>query len=244
MTKLLLPQKTLDDARLMHGFFDDFHAFLTAQSGAAYTVTTAVDGTVLVNDAAGGTVTIASATATVGDNEDTYLNREPEGFLPAAGKPLYFEAAVKYSEVSTNTPNVIVGLTDAVAANLLVDNGAGPKTSGTTLAFYKVDGGLNWNVHVSLSTTQTSVQLTAANSLDKSAHLGASTTFQRLGILFLPRTAALADVSFFIDGTLVYKVSDWTFTSATEIQAVAGVKNGTTTACSLTMDYWGCYQLR
>ena len=86
-------------ARLTHGFFDDFQGFLTAQSGANYTVVTAVDGTVLITDAAGGVVTIANGTATIGDNEDCYLAREPEAFLLATGKNLRFMASVKFTQV-------------------------------------------------------------------------------------------------------------------------------------------------
>jgi len=228
----------------VHGFFDDFQAFLTAQSGWAWTVVTAVDGTVLMTDAVGGKIIIANGTATIADNEDTYLNREPEAFLPAANKPIITEALLQFDEVSTNTCNVIFGMTDAVAANLLVNDGGGPKTSGTTLAFFKKDGNLNWFVHVSLSTTQTSVELTAANSLDKVAHVAGSTAYQRLRIEFLPKNATQADVLFFIDGIAVYKITDWVFTSATEIQSVVGCKGGTAAAMTVNVDYVWAYQKR
>ncbi len=231
-------------ARLTHGFFDDFQGFLTAQSGWAWTVVTAVDGTVLMNDAAGGSVTIANGTATIADNEDCYMAREPEAFLMAANKPITFAASLKYSEVSTNSCNVIAGMTDAVAANLLVNDGAGPKTSGTTMAFYKVDGSLNWFVHASLSTTQTKVELTAANSLDKVAHAAASSAYQELRIDFIPKTTTLADIEYYIDGVCVYKITDYVFTSATEMQAVVGCKGGTAAAMSVDVDYCFGYQKR
>lgn len=228
--------------RQWHGFHDQFHGFLTAQSGASYTVVTAVDGTVLIQDAAGGVVTIANATATIGDNEDCYLAREPEAFLMAADKPLKYGSRLKFDEVSTNSCNVISGLTDGVAANLLVNDGGGPKTSGSTLAFYKKDGNLNWWIHVSLGSTQTSVELTAANSLDKVAHAAGSSTYQWLEIEFLPKTSTKADVIFYIDGVPVYKITDFTFTSATEMQAVVGCKGGTAAAMSINLDDLYCYQ--
>lgn len=243
MKGLAIPQSVLD-MRLVHGFFDDFHGFLTAQSGASYTVVTAVDGTVLLGDAAGGVVTIANGTATIADNEDCYLAREPEGFLMAASRPLRFGARLKFTEVSTNTCNVIAGLTDAVAANLLVNDGGGPKTSGSTLAFFKKDGNLNWHIHASLSTTQTTVELTAANSLDKIAHPAGASTHAWLEIEFLPKDSAKADVIFYIDGTPVYKITDFTFTSATEMQAVVGCKGGTAAAMAVDVDALYCYQAR
>lgn len=241
MKGLAYPDEILG-MRQWHGFRDQFHGFLTAQSGANYTVVTAVDGTVLVQDAAGGVVVIANATATIGDNEDCYLNREPEGFLMAANKPLKFGARLQFTEVSTNTCNVIAGLTDGVAANLLVNDGGGPKTSGSTLAFFKKDGNLNWFIHVSLGSTQTSVELTAVNSLDKTAHAAGSAGYQWLEIEFLPKTSALADVIFYIDGVPVYKITDFTFTSATEQQAVVGCKGGTAAAMSVNLDDLYCYQ--
>lgn len=243
MKGLCLPQSILD-AKLVHGFHDDFQAFLTAQSGAQYTVVTAVDGTVLMTDAVAGAVLIANGTATIGDNEDCYLAREPEAFLLAASKPLKFGARLKFSEVSTNACNVIAGLTDGVAADLLVNDGAGPKTSGSTLAFFKKDGNLNWHVHVSLGATQTTVELTAANSLTKAACAAGSSSYAWLEIEFLPKNATQADVIFYIDGVPVYKFTDYVFTSATEQQAVVGCKGGTAAAMSVNLDYLYTYQAR
>lgn len=244
MNDLQLPE-CVRLAPLVHGFFDDFEGFITAIVTDAYTVVTAVDGTVLISDAVGGKVIIANATASIGDNEDCYLAREPEAFLFAADKPAVWGAKINFPEVSTNSANVVAGLTDGVAANLLVNDGAGMKTSGTTLAFYKIDGKLNWHVHVSLSTTQQSIELTAANSLDKVAHpAGHASAYTDLRIEFMPKNSTQADVTFWIDGKCVYKFTDWVFTSATEVQAVLGCKGGTAAALVLNADYHYCYQKR
>lgn len=245
MSKLINLPEMAKLAPLVHGFFDDFQGFLTATSTDKYTVVTAVDGTVLQRDSVPGGVDIKSAVASAAGNEDTYLVREAETFLPADDKPLVFEALVQATEDDVNQNNLFVGLTDGAAANLLVNDGAGPKTSGTTLAFFKKDGGLNWWVHVSLSTTQQSVELNAANSLDKTAHVGSGSAKQRLRIEFQPKNSTQADVEFYIDGILVYKISDWVFTSATDMQAVAGVKDGDAgDEVTLSMFYWFCYQKR
>lgn len=245
MNKLLsLPDEALLIPRV-HGFIDDMHGFLTATMTAKYTVVTAVDGSVLQADAAGGIVNIKSAVASASGDEDCYLVREAEGFLFAANKPLCFEALVQATEDDTNQNNLFVGLTDAAAADLLVSAGAGPKTSGTTLCFFKKDGGLNWWVHCSLSTTQTSVELNATNSLDKTAHVGSGAAYQRLRIEFMPYSSTAADVLYYIDDVLVYKISGYVFTSATEVQAVCGTKDGDAgDEVTIKLDYWFCYQLR
>ena len=230
---------------LQYGFFDDFQGFLTATSTDKYTVVTVTDGSVLQNDSAPGGVAIKSAAASAAGNEDCYLVREAESFKPAAGKPLSFGALVQATEDDTNQNNLIVGVTDAAAADLLLNDGAGPKASGTTLAFYKVDGGLNWWVHASLSTTQTKVELTAANSLDGVAKVGSGSAKQLLEIDFLPKTSTLADVIYKIDGVTVYKLTDWVFTSATDVQAVVGCKDGDA-GDEVTINLYGlyCYQAR
>lgn len=241
MKLLPLPEMALL-APQVFGFIDQFQGYHADQG---YTLVTAVDGTVTNIDGAGGGVAIKSAAASASGNEDAYLVREPEAFLFAADKPLIFEALVQATEDDVNQNNLFVGLTDGAAANLLVNDGAGPKTSGTSLAFYKVDGGLNWWIHASLSTTQTKVELNAANSLDKIAKVGSGSAKQRLRIEFCPKNATQADVLFFIDGTLVYKLTDWVFTSATEAQAVCGCKDGDSgDETTINLFYWFCYQRR
>lgn len=230
---------------LQYGFHDDMQGFLTATSTDKYTVVTAVDGSVLQVDAAPGGVNIKSAVASASGNEDCYLVREAETFKPAAGKPISFGALVQATEDDVNQNNLIVGLTDGAAADLLVNDGAGPKTSGTTLAFFKKDGGLNWWVHVSLSTTQQSYELTATASLDKTAHVGSGAGDQFLEIDFLPKNSTQADVIFKIDGVAVYKITDWVFTSATDVQAVCGAKDGDAgDEVTITLRGWYCYQVR
>lgn len=230
---------------LQHGFCDDFQGWLTATSTDKYTVVTVTDGTVTQIDAAGGGVAIKSAAASASGNEDCYLARESESFKPAADKPISYGALVQATEDDTNQNNLYVGLADAVAVDLLVNDGAGPKASGTMLGFYKVDGGLNWNIVASIGTTQTKVELTAANSLDKVAHVGSGSAKQFLEIDFIPKTSALADVIYKIDGVAVYKITDWTFTSATDVQAVVGCKDGDA-GDEVTINLYGlyCYQGR
>jgi hypothetical protein len=52
------------------------------------------------------------------------------------------------------------------------------------------------------------------------------------------------DVEFWIDGVLVYKIKDTSYTSATEMHVFAGVKNGDTNLETLNVDYIEAWQLR
>jgi hypothetical protein len=225
--------------RLQHGFFDDFQGYLSATATDKYTEVTTTDGTVLQKDAREGGVAIKTAVATAG-NEETYLARESELFCPTADRPITFGALVQATEDDTNQNNLYVGIADAVAAALLRDDGAGPKTSGTMIGFYKVDGGLNWNIVLSIGGTQTKVELSAANTLTGLAYVGSGSAKQFLEFDFLPKNATQSDVIFKIDDVPVYKATDWVFTSATDAQAVAGAKDGDS-ADEVTLNLYGWY---
>lgn len=241
------PVRIPDSAKLGHlsfGFHDNFCSKI-ADVTNEYTLVTAVDGSLTINDAYPGGVAIKSAAASAAGNEDAYLVKEPEAFKPQAGKSIDFQAIVQATEDDTNQNNLFVGLTDGAAADLLVNNGAGPKASGTMLAFYKVDGGLNWWIIGSVGATSTRVELSALNTLTKKAYVGSGAANQRLQIKFRPWDSTRANVEFWIDDELVYMLQDWVFTSATDVQAVCGCKDGDAgDETTINLYDWYCYQAR
>lgn len=242
MTKLVeLPdiEQLMEDS---HGIADDFYHYVT---GDDFSTVATDSGTAADSDAAGGVLVINPSDGSVVNNDETYVKGTQEVFKFAADKPIDFEIRLQYAEANTDDANVFAGVVDAVAANLLVDDGAGPKTTASGMGFFKVDGGTNWKIWASLSTTQTAVELTAANSLDGVAKTAGGSSYQRLRCVFLPKTSALADILYFIDDVLVYKITDFTFTSATEMQIGFGMKNGADTNVeTLNVDYVRCRQKR
>lgn len=223
---------------LTFGVESDFTHFVT---GDDFTDTSADSGaTIAMQDAVGGIVKLSSIAI---DNNEVYLLSTKELFKFAANKPLMARCRLKYAEANTDDINVIFGLADAVAANHLQDNGAGPVASYSGAVFYKVDGGLNWNVEASISTTQTTAELTAANSLDKTAHVGASTAYQVLTIESIPYSSTNHKLNYYIDGVHVYAI-DHVYTNATEMMLFVGLKLGGATVEDVYVDYLGCYQKR
>ncbi len=209
-------------------------------------VTTLTDlGSASVGDAAGGVLALVPSDATVADNDEAYVESANEVFRFAAGKPLLFEARVQFTEAATNAANIIVGVIDAVGANSLLDNGGGPPASYSGAVFFKVDGATTWNVETSNSTTQTTTELTAsnANNLAKRTVTAGGAAYQTLTLEFVPYSATAAYVTFSVDG-LVVAQHDYVFTSATEMQVVLGVKNGSTNNEQLNVDYVSCSQSR
>jgi hypothetical protein len=195
---------------------------------------------VAITDATGGVVTLTTGGT---DNNECYLHTTKELFKFAAGKPVFFEARLQYSEANTDDANLCVGFLDAAGANALVDDGAGPKASYSGALFFKVDGGTRWNVETSVGGTQNTLELTAAGSLDRNAHSAGGSAYQVLRIEVNPLSSTQAEASFFIDGTHVAKLL-FTFTGATEMQAIVGVKAGGGNSEVVSVDYLSAWQLR
>lgn len=228
--------------RRQHAIFSDFTDDYVSTSW----VSTLTDsGTAGVGDAAGGIMALVASDGTVADNDEAYLESPNETFLFANNKPLLFEARIQFTEANTDDANIIVGMKDAVAADTLLDNGGGPAASYTGAVFFKVDGGTNWQFETSISGAQTTTDLTAANAnnLSKVVQTAGGASYQTLRISFEPYSSTAAKVNGFIDG--VHVVShDFTYTSATEMQLCAGVKNGGANVETLNIDYMGGWQLR
>lgn len=239
MSKLFeLPDEALI-GRSVHGFFDDFDHLVTADRWTDTSGDTTA--TVSVADGVGG---ICAVFTDGTDNNEAYLHNTTELFKFADAKPLMFEAYVQYTEANTDDANVLVGLMNAVGANSLVDDGVGPKADYSGACFYKVDGGTNWIVEFSDSTTQQTVELTAANSLDGVAKAAGGSAYQRLRIEFVPTAGSVADVKFFIDDELVYVFNGVSYANATEMEAVVGAKAGDSNAETVNVDYLMAYQKR
>lgn len=229
-----IPLEDFSDKLTRIELFDDFFHYTTTEN---FTSILTDSGTATVSDAVGGILTITASDGTVADNDEAYVSSTAEAFKFAASKPLYFEARVALTEANTDDANVIVGLADAFAANTLLDDGAGPKASYSGAVFYKIDGGTAWLAECSIAGTQTAVTLTGAT-------FPGDGTYQKLGIEFIPTSASVATVKFFIDGSLVGSTEAFTYTSATDMEIGAGVKNGGANNESLLVDYLFCSQVR
>lgn len=200
------------------------------------------DGFVSVADGVKGIIALAASDATEGDNDEIYLVSNKELFKFLDNKPIVCEIFSQFTEANTDDANVMFGLMDGVAADSLADDGAGPKSSYSGCVFYKVDGGTVWVCESSLSTTQitNTTKTTAGGS-----------SFQRLRIEVQPVSSTEAVITFFIDGAQARDTSTnlpishrLTYTSATEMQLVAAVKNGSTNVETLNIDSMGCFALR
>lgn len=171
------------------------------------------------------------------DNNECARSSTAKPFLVAANLPMMTAGRLSYTENATNKANVFFGFSSAFAANLMLDDGAGPATNMSAAAFYKVDGSTTWSVIVSNGTNQTLATLTAAVSRDKLVKTAGGGVYQALRVEINPISSTLAEVMFFIDDVLVYKVAEWTFTSIAQMGFGTYLKAGGAGGEVLTLDY-------
>ena len=237
MANLVKPHWNALDPYYFHIFSD----FIDDQSDIVAVDTITDTGTVTIGDAVGGIVALVPSDGTVADNDEAYLATPNEVFKFAAGKPIWCEAYVQFTEANTDDANIAFGMANAVAANLLVDNGAGFRTSGSIIAFLKVDGETVWRVvsrcNATLNNTLTTITAGGA-------------AYQRLQIECVDRDPTYFKVMFKIDdqyargtdGRVIEHILP--FASATEMQLFLGVKNGDTNLETLNCDWWSASQTR
>jgi hypothetical protein len=234
MTRALLRNPAIDMMLRQASVIDSFVKLDTTQ----WTSNIDTTGTIAALDAVGGVVSIATAAT---DDKLSSLHTVKEPFLFTANRPLIGGAQYQYQEVSTNTNNHFIGFMNAFATASMAVAGAGPKTSGSLMGFYKVDGGLNWNVVFGVNGTATTAELTASNSLTKVAcpAATASGVFSLLEVEFVPKTTLVGDAIFKIDGRTVYKMMDKAFASSTEMNFGFTTLAGSGGVTTLLID--GCY---
>jgi hypothetical protein len=213
--------------------FDDFFFHDTTEGPFDTTADAGASGTTDVIDGAGG---IMSLVCDGDDNDEAYLHTIVEAFKFAAAKPLFFEARVAITEGATNAAAAIIGMLDAAGADALLDTEGGPKASYSGVVFYKVAGGLTWSAEASIAGAQTPIPLAGATY--------ASGTFYKYGILVVPTTSALANVYLFINDVLVGSLTDWTYTNATDMDLIVGVKSNGSAEETALVDYIHCRQAR
>jgi hypothetical protein len=208
-------------------YVEIFDHFVNYTADDKWSLVTTTDGSVTLNDEKNGTVSITTAVVTA-DNEGAFIKSVAEVFKFEADKPIEFEAKVQFTEANADDANVLVGILDAVDADSMQDDGAGPPASYSGVVFFKVDGGTVWNCETSVGASQETTATTVT---------AGGPTFQTLRFIWQPISATSATVSFFIDGTLI-ATQTHTFTGGTEMEVALGGKDGSATnEETLKVDY-------
>lgn len=233
-----LPQVMIERTDVVHVGSD----FWEDQADSQFVDTVTDSGTVAMGDDVNGVATLTPSDGTVADNDEAYLASPNEVFKFGTNRSIYGRAKLRFTEVTATIANVAFGFQNAVGANSLVDDGAGPKTSGSTLAIFKVDGGAVWKCTSACNgTATTSTSTTAA----------VAATDYLLEIICNDWDGVSMEVSFKVDGSYLKDSSNniikhtVAIASATEMQMWAGIKLGAiTNNDTLLVDYMDGVQTR
>ena len=140
-------------------YANDFLNFTTATQGVTALVTDAGTSAAAGDARAGVLVLTTGAT----NNNEVAVKTTNENYLFLADTDTYGAAYIQYAEAATDDANVMVGFMSALAADSLVDDGAGVRTTGCSAVIYKVDGGTVWRCHTRNGSASTdSVSTTTA----------------------------------------------------------------------------------
>lgn len=232
-----LPQsEQYQKADLMYEFFDDFIEEIDTTN--RYTATLTDSGTAVVGNGVGGIAVISASDGTTGDNDEAYLGLRNLVFTPAAGKTFVMQARMQYSEVNTDDANVAVGFTNSVGADLLVDNGGGLRTTGTTFCIYKVDGETVWRCLSRVAGGSATINTTTVTA--------GGSAYGVFEVVLSEITTTHMVVSFRIDGNVLADATTgfpiWhrmPYASADAVTPFVALKNGSTSGAGevLNLDW-------
>lgn len=220
--------------RLVASRKDDFSFFEDAKE---WTKVVTDSGTVAAGDADGGLLILTPSDGSVADNDEAYVKSTNKIATIKANQNIYAEAWLQFAEAATNAANAFFGWCSSIAANTLVDDGAGMLTNFSGACIYKVDGSLNWKCISSNGTTQT---------INTSTTVAGGTGYQLLEIQIDPIDSTTARISFWVNGTQLVDSTTgkpithlYTYTSAVAMNLGAGVKNGSANQQVLNIDAIG-----
>lgn len=218
---------------------DDFWA---DQSDTFWIDTVTDAGTVTVGDAVKGIMALVASDGTVADNDEAYVGCANEVFKVAASKPLYGCGLIQFTEANTDDANVFFGFASALsAANFLVDNGGGMRTTGDVIGVYKIDGGTKW-----IAITQINGVATTTTSTTTAG----GTSYQKVEVEVVDHDGTYFSATFKVDNAYLTDTNGYVirhlvaYASATEMVVGAGVKNGGANLETLNVDYIGAVQVR
>lgn len=230
VSKVSLPDIAFHQ-RLSHLLRDDFDDY--TDTGRWTKLAADAGATVANPDGVDGLITLTTGAV---DNNEAMLKSTRKSFLFANNKPCMADFRINYAEGATNAANVAVGFCSAFAADLLLDNGAGPAASFSGALIYKVDGGTVWKCVSSLGATQiiSTSTAVAGGSVDQDL---------RIECQFL--SATIVRITFFVDGAPLVDASqarpqpishDLTYTSAALMGVGVYLKAGSGTSEVLNWD--------
>jgi hypothetical protein len=206
-----------------------FSDFSRKQDDLEWVDTITDTGTVLMGDNVAGIAVLTPSDGTVADNDEVYLASANELFKLLPKRPIYGRCRLQFTETASGIYNAAFGFANAVAADLILDNGAGLRASGSIIAIEKRDGETTWRLTTRNGATVTSTlsTMTAGGANDQELEIEATDVSPPGGAG--SRVVAKVNGEFLKDSRNIPIEHTILFASATEMQVFAGAKLGAIT---------------
>lgn len=201
--------------------FDDFYKLDTAQWAA---VNDGGTGTNTLNGTHGGWMSVVTAGA---DNDYHTLTTTAKSFQFLTDKNLSLEARFTASEANTNQTSIVIGFMDTTTTGGLQSGTSGPLASFDGAIFYKIEGTQTLRFMVSNGSSQTVSAITWAWT--------AGTTYT-VRLEYNQNDGTTGIITPFVNDVPGTPIPVAISTMAAMF-ALFGVKAGSSSAESLTMDY-------
>jgi len=213
----------LNDPTLVHDYMNDFYDYLVGEWTLTTTEGGGGDATEALADEPGGILLVTNDAL---DNDSDELQKKGEAYLLSAGKPLWFEARVSFTDASADVTqlDMLIGLVITDTATI----------DGTTdgIFFQNDDGDLSIDYHCILNSTET------ASTGDTGVDLKAG-VYNRFGMHWDGK----GTVYYWIDGKLVATATA-NLPTDEELCITLAVQNGEAVAKIMRVDYVRCVQVR
>jgi hypothetical protein len=217
--------------------YDDFFSYNTGDQWTDLAADAGVTAPA-VGDVVGGRLSMATGAT---DNNEVAAKTTEELFLIADSRPIIGEARIQFTEANTDDANVLVGFMSALGANAMVDDGAGPRTTGNYACLTKRDGETVWRC--------SSRNGTESNETVSTKTAG-GTAFQDLRIEIADWTGTKVSITYYVDGERLKDSNgneithELTITGSTEMNFGMYIKAGGANSETLVTDYASAWQVR
>lgn len=220
--------------------FHVFEDFWIEQTDLSFTDVVTDTGTATVGDYENGQIELDPSDASVADNDECSIGTTNEVFLVEAGRVLYYRARLSYAEANTDDANVMAGFASAFnSANIIVDDGGGPRASGNLFVVEKRDGETEWRL-----TTRNGSNVTSTLSTHTAGVSSSQASFQTIEIFIFDLDGGTnVEVCAKVDGMYLRDTNGVVIThrrliaSSTDMNAGVAVKNGSANNELVYVDY-------
>jgi hypothetical protein len=235
------PMQAIEDPGTGFVIYDDFIVNNTTKTTDLWQVIKGTGGTVALGTQSMGWIDIPTAASA--NDYQCFFTEEPV-FYYGLNVPVVWEAYVNVTEANTNKSSWFAGLTSVTTTGFLQNTGV-PASSYSGACIYKTTGGMSINAQTSNGSTQNTTSTAITTVVSGQSYI--------VGMVLLPTAVAVgvSNVLYYVSTvtsntrSLVASGSlSLTTTSLANMYFGFGVRSGSSSAETLTVDYVQCAQGR